>query len=140
MQQIRRSASIKTYKGFTLIELMIVVVIIALLAAVALPAYQDSVRSSRRAEARNALMSAQLEQEKYRGNHSTYGDMAGIGVPATTSNGYYTIAVDSAGATSFLMTATPVAGTSQASDACGTFAVNQMGPDTSTGYASSECW
>lgn len=63
-----------------------------------------------------------------------------LGVPATTPNGYYTIAVDSAGATSFLMTATPNAGTSQASDACGTFAVNQMGLDTSTGYANSECW
>ncbi len=71
-------------RGFTLIELMIAVVIVAILLSVAVPAYQDSIRKGRRTDARNALMAAQLVQEKYRGNNATYGTTAQTGL-ATTS-------------------------------------------------------
>ena len=61
-------------QGFTLIELMIVVVMIGILAMVAIPAYNNSVQKSRRTDAYNALTKLQLEMEKYRGNCSLYPD------------------------------------------------------------------
>lgn len=130
----------KTQGGFTLIELMVTVVIIAILLSVAVPAYQDSIRTGRRADARNALMAAQLAQEKYRGNNSSYGTTAQTGIGTTSEAGYYTIAVVSPTATSYTVTATPVTGKSQESDSCGTFAIGQSGPDTSGSYAGSDCW
>ena len=58
--------------GFTLVEVMIAVVIVGLLAAVAIPAFTDSVRKSRRAEAFSALSAVQLAQERWRGNNASY--------------------------------------------------------------------
>lgn len=130
----------KTNGGFTLIELMVVVVIVAILLGLAVPAYQDSIRKGRRTDARNALMAAQLVQEKYRGNNSSYGTTAQTGLATTSESGYYTIAVVNPTATSYTVTATPVAGKSQEGDSCGTFAIGQSGPDTSGSYAGSDCW
>ena len=62
----------QTESGFTLIELLIAVVIVGVLTAVALPAYQDFVKSSRRADARNALLALQIAQERYRSNGTSY--------------------------------------------------------------------
>lgn len=58
--------------GFTLIELMIVVAIVGLLAAIAYPSYQDSVRKSRRAEGRAAMMEVLQQQERYMTQYNTY--------------------------------------------------------------------
>ena len=129
--------------GMTLIEVLIVVVIIGILAVVALPAYQDMVQSSRRADARNALLSAQMAMEKYRGDNQSYATSpAALGISTTSPDGYYTIDVDASAtnATAFVMTATPVSGGPQAGDSCGTFAVSQDGPNSSGSYASADCW
>ena len=58
--------------GFTLIEIMIVAVVLALLAAVALPSFLDSLRKSRRAEAFTALSAVQQAQERWRSNNAAY--------------------------------------------------------------------
>ena len=133
----------RSQSGMTLIEVLIVVVIIGVLAVVALPAYQDMVQSSRRTDARNALLSAQLAMEKYRGDNQSYAtSAAALGISSTSPDGYYTIAVDASAtnATAFVLTATPVVGGAQASDSCGTFAVDQDGPNSSGAYASADCW
>src|SRR5690242_12217802 len=79
--------------GFTLIELMVVIAIVGIIAAIALPAFNDQIRKSRRSEARQVLSDIQLKQEQYRSNHSTYGSLAQVGGATTSPSGYYTIAL-----------------------------------------------
>jgi type IV pilus assembly protein PilE len=82
------------FSGFTLIELMIVVVIVGILAAIALPAYQDYVRKSRRAEALTQMLDLQLTEEKYRANNSTYGTLTQLGLTsAAIDTNYYTFLI-----------------------------------------------
>lgn len=68
----------KKIHGFTLIELMIVVAVIGILAAVAYPSYQDSILKGRRAQARTALLELQQQQERYMTQFNCY-------LPFTTS-------------------------------------------------------
>ena len=127
--------------GMTLIELLIVVAIVGILAAIAGPAWNDQVIKSRRADARNTLLAAQIEQEQYRANNLTYAtsmSAMGMGSFDSTSRDYYRVEVVSADATSFLITATPNG--NQANDStCNIFAVRQTGPEHS-GYAALSCW
>lgn len=110
-------ARLRMAQGFTLIELMIAVAIVAVLASIAYPAYQDSVRKGRRAEAFTALSALQQAQERWRSNNASYtATLASLNVAATTSSGLYTIAVSGASATGYTATATANSGTSQASD------------------------
>ncbi len=59
-------------RGFTLIELMIAVAIVAIIVAVALPSYRDSVQKGRRAEAMTAFGNIQQAQERWRSNNPAY--------------------------------------------------------------------
>ncbi|MBL6906924.1 MAG: type IV pilin protein [Luminiphilus sp.] len=128
-------------RGMTLIELLIVVAIVGILAAIAGPAWNDQVIKSRRADARNTLLAAQIEQEQYRANNLTYAtsmSAMGMGSFDSTTRDYYRVEVVSADATSFLITATPNG--NQANDStCNVFAVRQTGPEHS-GYAALSCW
>jgi type IV pilus assembly protein PilE len=93
--------------GFTLIEVMIVVAIVAVLARIALPAFFDSIRKARRSDAVTVLAQVQQAQERYRANQTTFGthyivssgNLTGVGASTdtgaatslTTSSGYYTL-------------------------------------------------
>ena len=67
-----RSAPVRSPRGFTLVELMITMLIIGILAAIAIPAYNDSVRKSRRSDAMTALAAVQQAQERWRGSNASY--------------------------------------------------------------------
>jgi type IV pilus assembly protein PilE len=107
-------------RGFTLIELMVVVAIVAILAMIALPSFNEQVRKSRRSEALRGLSDLQLKQERWRSNHTTYGTLADVGAPTSS---YYTFAVTAASntATGYAITAAPIAGSAQGGDRCGTY-------------------
>lgn len=114
----------KKISGFTLIELMIAMVILAILAAIAIPNYQDHVRKGRRATAQTFLMEVANRQTQYLLDARNYavGTTAlttlNITVPADVSK-YYTVTVDPAAVTnppSFTLTATPVVGAGQDGD------------------------
>ena len=118
-------------RGFTLVELMIVVAIVGILAAVAYPSYQDSVRKSRRADGKTALLQSVQVAERWFTQNNTYKDTP---VAAASAEGHYTLAFVG-DATSFTITATP--GGVQASDPCGALRINQANVKTPGG---GDCW
>ena len=107
-------------KGITLIELMIVIVIVGILAAVAYPSYQNSVRKARRADGAAALTNVQLAQEKLRSSCRFYAqNLAGaanicganaagstVNAPAASGEGHYVVALSNASPTGYTVTAT----------------------------------
>lgn len=103
-------------RGFTLIEVMIVVAIIAILVAVAVPSYQNQVRSSNRADAQGALMNLAQAMERYYTERGTYvGAAVGAGgifpneAPLDGNNKHYNLIIDAnnTNATSYRLIAQP---------------------------------
>jgi type IV pilus assembly protein PilE len=137
-------------KGVTLIELLIVVVIVAIMASTAVPNYRRYVLRTHRVEAKTALLNLATAQEKfYLQNNSYAGNPAlaiappaGLGLPGTTGNGWYTIVINVASTTAFNATAT-TAGSQTADTDCATFTINALGVRGATksgGAASTVCW
>lgn len=127
-------------RGFTLIELMIVVVIIGILAAIAYPSFTEQVRKSRRADATGGLMDAAQRLERCFTQFNAYNNAA-CNIPATTPEGHYTITTPVLAANQFTLVATPVAGGPQAGDPrCATFTLTQAGVRTATGTLGNDCW
>lgn len=137
-----------TMRGFTLIELMITVVVIAILASIAIPSYRTYVQRSTRTEATSALLRIQAQQEKQFLQWNQYATRidtaapAGLNMNATTDGGHYDLAVAAAPNAGYTATATPIA--SQASDTkCTSFTIDQAGVRQATGSAANpttECW
>jgi type IV pilus assembly protein PilE len=133
----------KKTQGFTLIELIIVMTIIAILSAIAIPSYAAYIRKSRRSDAEAALLTMQLQEEKWRANNSTYTTvLANVGAPATGSSTltYYTYSISSTTpATAFTVTATAVTGKGQEKDKVGTTTCT-LSIDQSGSRLPAVCW
>jgi type IV pilus assembly protein PilE len=135
--------------GFTLIELMVTVAVIAILAGIAYPSYTNQVRKSRRTEAKTALLDiAGREERLYTTNHTYSSTPSDLGysvtpdsTPMTVGSGYYRITISNISAgppATYTLVATPVG--AQASDTeCASFTVTQTGNQTSTGTGAA-CW
>ena len=141
--------------GFTLIELMIAVAIVAILAAIAYPSYTESINKSRRSDGQSALLELKNKMEKFRGNCPYYpqnigsADSCGASSSASTlkagtasTQGYYTLTIVASSATgnAFTLRATPTG--VQANDSC-----TQMDLVVSTAYpqgnktgSGTRCW
>lgn len=107
--------------GFTLIELIVVVAVAVILAAIAYPSYSDLVRTARRSEAITALGLIQQAQERYRSNNSKYASsLATLPAPRpvspTTPGSYYTLTISDESATGYTATATAAAKRGQNKD------------------------
>ena len=118
-------------RGFTLIELMIVVAVVGILAAVAYPSYLDQVQKTRRADGKAALLQAVQQAERFFTQNTTY---VGAPVAAASAEGHYTLTYAPT-ATSFLITATP--GGVQGSDPCGALTITQANVK---GGGAADCW
>jgi len=153
-------------RGFTLIELMTVTVIVTILLSLAIPSYQSQVRQSRRVEAKTALLDLATREERYLStNPQGYTNVAlnlGYGTfPAQVGSSYYAITVaciagpgaalgcdpnaNAPSGPAYYLTATPVAGTSQVNDTqCQLFAVDSTGAqfalDSTGANNTAYCW
>jgi type IV pilus assembly protein PilE len=154
-----------TVKGFTLIEVMITIAIIAILGSIALPSYTSYIARAKRADARTQLLqAAQFMQRFYAANDQYLQDRAsngvlgsGVGMPdnlrvspadgtalyqlntAIASAGSYTASVTT---TAYTLTMAPITGRSMAADACGMFSITSTGIRGVVGATKTrdECW
>lgn len=148
------STTTKRQRGFTLVELMIVVVIATILVAIAVPAYTSQIQKSRRTDARNAILDIAAREERYLSVSNSYSSVASdVGYtgawPQTVTNGYYTVNVAVpdpsylGNGPSFAVTAT-AAGIQAGDTACATFTVNQIGKQSAFTSAAVDntttCW
>lgn len=129
-------------KGFTLLELMIVVAIVGILAAVAYPAYQDYVRDARRADAQADLLELAQWMEREFTVNGTYRNASNaapalpfVKSPRDGNDTFYDLTVATPNASSFTLTAS--ASGAQIGDGCGNMTVTQTGAKTA---AANDCW
>ncbi len=137
-------------RGFTLIELIVVMAIIGILVAVAIPAYRKSTQKSNRSDAKISLTRLATLEERYYFRENNYtGNFADIitgataNQPITSDAGYYSIALTlTGGGTGWSMTATAL-GTQLLDTDCYKYTLTSVGAKTavtSTNAATTQCW
>ncbi|BCO26924.1 hypothetical protein MIZ03_1810 [Rhodoferax lithotrophicus] len=142
-------------KGFTLIELMIVVAILGLLAAIAVPSYTSYIAKGRRADARVQLLQAAQFMERFytandrydqdRAGNTVYSQIPGVLKKAPAEGTQMYELVEPTGsvvtASSYTLTMQPKSDAAMASDACGSFTITEQGVKGVTGTLSRDiCW
>jgi type IV pilus assembly protein PilE len=133
-------------RGFTLIEVMIVIAVLGVIVAIAYPSYTEQVRKSRRAEGMGELLDLADRMERFYSDRGTYvgaslGTAATDIYPTTSAKGYYTLSIASQSATAFSVSAAPTSKGKQNEDKCGTFSLTSQGvKSVSNSTYLDECW
>lgn len=127
----------KLKRGFSIIELMIVLVIVAILLAFAIPSYVDYVRKGNRGDAQQALMNWSVNQEIWRSNHTSYAAVADLPAPTADKYTFSTVGTPNAAGFTIQAAATGDQVNDKARDgsSCATLTLNQNGAKTPAA-----CW
>lgn len=130
-------------RGVTLIEMIIVVAILMLVAAIVYPNYSDRALRAKRVDAKTALLTAAAQQEKFfLRNNEFAGSLPDLGLTAQSEHGYYDLELTRDTATTFEITATAT-GKQENDRECLSFTINQIGQKTATGdgdNSTETCW
>ena len=142
------SSKIGKVGGFTLIEMMIVVAIVAILVAIALPNYLESARRGRRADAQSVLLESAQWMERFYTQNNNYDASveylaSGLvysprGSTAANANYQVILALPGAQSQTFSLTATRL--NSMAADDCGNFVLNSVGQRSLVSNTKPDCW
>jgi type IV pilus assembly protein PilE len=137
-------------RGFTLIEMMIVMVVVAVLASIAIPSYRNYIIRSTRTEAKTALLRIQAAEEKFYLQNSFYttdlaaAPPAGLGIGALTENGNYNLEIEldpDLEDQGFIATAAPAAGSGQERDGeCASFTLTHDNVRDAAPAGVAKCW
>jgi type IV pilus assembly protein PilE len=131
-------------RGLTLIELMVVVAVMAIIASVAYPLYTAQVQKSRRADAKVALQTIALAQERFFTINGEYtGGLSTLQIGTTSEQGYYDLSITLAGGDNeqFTATADAVSSGAQGGDSdCAQFTIDQLGVKSATDGGGTNCW
>jgi len=134
----------KKTRGFTLIELMIVLAVLSVIVAVGYPSYQEHVKKSRRAEGMGQLLELADRMERAYSDRGTYpakGTVSEV-YTATTDGGFYTLSIVTANNVSFTVSAAPTSLGGQNKDKCHTFTLTSLGQKSVSGgsHGVDKCW
>lgn len=138
---LKSTSAMQSHRGFTLIELMIVVAIIGLIVGIAFPAYQDQIRTTRRADAMASAMTISNAMEKHFTETGSYDNVPASlerDLPWDGAGKFYTVDITPDGKNGFDITISPIAGTSQEND--GDITLTSTGKKGWTGSDTGECW
>jgi type IV pilus assembly protein PilE len=129
----------RSNRGFTLIEIMIVIAIIGIVMTIAAPSFTEYLKKGRRAEVAGLLSEQAQILERFYSQKNAYTGVAGL----SPGNDYYTISSTLTDQT-FLLTAVRKAGTAMATDKCGDFTITNTGVrgmvNATAGLTTKDCW
>ncbi|PKA71161.1 type IV pilus assembly protein PilE [Pseudomonas baetica] len=129
----------RSNRGFTLIEIMIVIAIIGIVLTISIPSYNEYVKKGRRAEVVSLLSEQAQSLERFYTKNNVYTGITGL----SAGNDFYTLTPTITDQT-FLLTAVRKTGTAMATDKCGDFTLTNTGVrsmnNATTGLTTKDCW